>query len=353
MKTRMQPIGNAWQKLPRIVRDLSAELGKQIELEMHGAETELDRQVLELVKDPLTHLVRNCADHGIETPAERLAARQAGEGHDPPFGLPSGRPHHHRDRRRRPRPRSGAHPRQGRRAGLRQRGRNGGEIRRRDRQSDLSCRASPPPRKVTSISGRGVGMDVVRANIEQIGGTVDLKSDARRRNDVHHQDSADAGDRLGAHRRSRRRALRHPAALRARAGARRQRRRASHRADQGHAGAAAAQQAAAAHPAQGGAAHRRQAKSDKGFVVVTQVGSQIFGVVVDGVFHTEEIVIKPMSSKLRHITVFSGTTILGDGTVIMIIDPNGIAQALGRVAPLAQAEQIEHRRRRRSRRRRR
>ncbi|MDI2078390.1 hybrid sensor histidine kinase/response regulator, partial [Bradyrhizobium sp. Mp27] len=65
MKTRMQPIGNAWQKLPRIVRDLSSELGKQIELEMHGADTELDRQVLDLIKDPLTHMVRNSADHGL------------------------------------------------------------------------------------------------------------------------------------------------------------------------------------------------------------------------------------------------------------------------------------------------
>src|ERR1700761_3345186 len=80
MKTRMQPIGNAWQKLPRIVRDLAAELGKDIELEMHGAETELDRQVLELVKDPLTHLVRNSADHGLETPAERMAAGKAKAG---------------------------------------------------------------------------------------------------------------------------------------------------------------------------------------------------------------------------------------------------------------------------------
>ena len=77
MKTRMQPIGNAWQKLPRIVRDLSGELGKQIELEMHGADTELDRQVLDLIKDPLTHMVRNSADHGLETPAERLRRRQA------------------------------------------------------------------------------------------------------------------------------------------------------------------------------------------------------------------------------------------------------------------------------------
>src|SRR5215472_11328232 len=72
MKTRMQPIGNAWAKLPRIVRDLSHELGKKIDLRMHGAETELDRQVLELIKDPLTHMVRNSADHGIELPAERV-----------------------------------------------------------------------------------------------------------------------------------------------------------------------------------------------------------------------------------------------------------------------------------------
>ncbi|MBT5666740.1 MAG: hybrid sensor histidine kinase/response regulator, partial [Rhodospirillaceae bacterium] len=74
MKTRMQPIGNAWAKLPRIVRDLSVELNKKIDLQMIGAETELDRQVLELIRDPLTHMVRNSGDHGVEIPAERLAA---------------------------------------------------------------------------------------------------------------------------------------------------------------------------------------------------------------------------------------------------------------------------------------
>ena len=74
MKTRMQPIGNAWSKLPRIVRDLSLELGKKIDLQMMGAETELDRQVLELIKDPLTHMVRNSADHGIEIPSDRSMA---------------------------------------------------------------------------------------------------------------------------------------------------------------------------------------------------------------------------------------------------------------------------------------
>ena len=73
MKTRMQPIGNAWAKLPRIVRDLCNETGKKIELQMLGAETELDRQVLEMIRDPLTHMVRNSADHGLESREERVA----------------------------------------------------------------------------------------------------------------------------------------------------------------------------------------------------------------------------------------------------------------------------------------
>jgi two-component system, chemotaxis family, sensor kinase CheA len=73
MKTRMQPIGNAWNKLPLIVRALSQDLGKQVELEMNGAETELGRQVIEIIKDPLTHMVRNSCDHGLESSAERLA----------------------------------------------------------------------------------------------------------------------------------------------------------------------------------------------------------------------------------------------------------------------------------------
>src|SRR6185312_15905659 len=80
MKTRMQPIGNAWQKLPRIIRDLAGELNKDIELEMHGADTELDRQVLDLIKDPLTHMVRNSADHGLETPEQRRAVRKPEKG---------------------------------------------------------------------------------------------------------------------------------------------------------------------------------------------------------------------------------------------------------------------------------
>jgi len=339
MKTRMQPIGNAWQKLPRIVRDLAADLGKEIELEMHGAETELDRQVLELVKDPLTHLVRNCADHGIESPAQRIAAgkRRAGTirlsachqgGHiiieiaDDGRGLDNALI------------RAKAIE-VGLAAEAELAAKSEGEIANFIFSPGFSTAA-----KVTSISGRGVGMDVVRSNIEQIGGTVDLKS------------AAGAGTTF---------TIKIPltlaivSALIVEAG--------------GERFAIPQLSVLELVRAGGGGEHRierikdtpvlrlRNAllpllhlkeilhlgapDSDDGFVVVTQVGNQIFGAVVDGVFHTEEIVIKPMSSKLRHIPVFSGTTILGDGSVIMILDPNGVAQALGRGAQAAQAEARE------------
>ncbi|MBL8235166.1 MAG: hypothetical protein JNL98_42075, partial [Bryobacterales bacterium] len=81
MKTRMQPIGNAWSKMPRIVRDVCHELGKKIDLEMRGQDTELDRQVLEMIKDPLMHMVRNAADHGIEDPFERVKVGKPETGH--------------------------------------------------------------------------------------------------------------------------------------------------------------------------------------------------------------------------------------------------------------------------------
>ncbi len=80
MKTRMQPIGNAWSKFPRLIRDLSKDLNKKIELRMEGEETELDRQLLEMIKDPLTHMVRNSCDHGLEMPADRAAAGKSETG---------------------------------------------------------------------------------------------------------------------------------------------------------------------------------------------------------------------------------------------------------------------------------
>ena len=330
MKTRMQPIGNAWQKLPRIIRDLAGELKKDIELEMHGAETELDRQVLDLIKDPLTHMVRNSADHGLETPEQRRAAGK------PEKGTIRLSAYH-----------EGGHiiieiADDGR-------GLNTARIKQKALENGLATESElekmteaqihkfifaagfSTAAEVTSVSGRGVGMDVVRNNIDQIGGTIDVKS-------VPGEGSSFT--------------IKIPltlaivSALIVEAGGER----------------FAIPQLAVIElvRAQANSEHRIErikdtpvlrlrnkllplihlkkllkmddgagSEPENGFIVVTQVGNQTFGIVVDGVFHTEEIVVKPMSTKLRHIAMFSGNTILGDGSVIMIIDPNGIAQTVG------------------------
>src|SRR6267154_6550746 len=175
MKTRMQKIGVAWQKLPRIVRDLSTELGKPIEFEMHGAETELDRQVLELIKDPLTHMVRNSADHGLEMPAERraagkpekgtirLSARHEG-GHvvidisDDGAGLSTERI-------------KAAAIARGLATEAQIEKMSEAQIQKFIFEAGFSTAQT-----VTSVYGRGVGMDVVRSNIDQIGGSIDVQS---------------------------------------------------------------------------------------------------------------------------------------------------------------------------------
>jgi two-component system chemotaxis sensor kinase CheA len=338
MRTRMQPIGNAWQKLPRIVRDLSAELGKEIELEMHGADTELDRQVLERIRDPLTHMVRNSADHGLEPPAERIAAGK------PVKGTIRLSAYH-----------EGGHiiivvADDGR-------GLNTARIREKAlacglvSEAELEKMSEPQIQKliftpgfstaatITSVSGRGVGMDVVRNNLDQIGGSIDVHS-------VQGQGLSftikipltlaiisaliveAGGDRFAipqlsvvelvrVHAKSEHRIerIKDAAVLRLRNKL------------------LPLMRLSALLELDG-----ESAMPDRGFIVVTQVGAQTFGVVVDAVFHTEEIVVKPMASKLRHINMFSGNTILGDGSVILIIDPNGVSQAIGTaVAPLAAA----------------
>ncbi len=333
MKTRMQPIGNAWQKLPRIVRDLATELDKQIELEMHGAETELDRQVLDLIKDPLTHMVRNSADHGLETTEER---RIAGK---PEKGIIRLSAFH-----------EGGHiiieiADDGR-------GLNTEKIKAKAIANGLASELDiekmtelqihkfifapgfSTAAKITSVSGRGVGMDVVRTNIDQIGGTIDVKSVVGEGSSftikipltlaiVSALIVESAGDRFAIPQ------LSVIELVRARSNS-------EHRIEHvkdtpvlrlrnkllplTHLKKLLNMDAGA------------EVDPENGFIVVTQVGSDTFGIVVDGVFHTEEIVVKPMSTRLRNIPLFSGNTILGDGSVIMIIDPNGIAQAIGTAA---------------------
>ncbi len=327
MKTRMQPIGSAWQKLPRIVRDLSNELGKQIELEMQGADTELDRQVLDLIKDPLTHMVRNSADHGLETPAERRAA---------------GKPE--RGRIRLSAYHEGGHiiiqiADDGR-------GLNTEGIKAKAIAQGLATEAEveklteaqihkfifvpgfSTAAKITSVSGRGVGMDVVRNNIDQIGGTIDVKSVAGAGLNftikipltlaiVAALIVESGGERFAIPQ------LSVVELVRTRAGS-------EHRVEKIKDTAVLRLRDKLLPLAHlGRLLGAPEGDVENGFVIVTQVGSQTFGIVVDGVFHTEEIVVKPLSSRLRHIAMFSGNTILGDGSVIMIVDPNGVAQAFG------------------------
>jgi two-component system chemotaxis sensor kinase CheA len=329
MKTRMQPIGNAWQKLPRIVRDLCADLGKQIELEMHGAETELDRQVLDRIKDPLTHMVRNSADHGLETPRERRAHGKPEKGTirltachegghiiievaDDGRGLDTARI----------KAKAIA-------AGLAPESRiekmTEAQIHR-----FIFAPGFSTADQVTSVSGRGVGMDVVHTNIDQIGGSVDVKSiagegcvftikipltlaiisaliiEAGGERFAIPQLAVVELVRVKSNSEHRIERIKDTRVLRLRN-----------------------KLLPLVHLGKLLRVGETEDDKESGFIVVVQVGLQTFGIIVDGVFHTEEIVVKPTASKLRHIAMFSGNTILGDGSVIMIVDPNGIAETLG------------------------
>ena len=333
MKTRMQPIGAAWSKLPRLVRDLAKELGKKIDLQMHGAETELDRQVLELIKDPLTHMVRNCADHGIEKPEQRRAAGKSDVGRitlnafhqgghiiieikDDGRGLPTDK------------------------------------IRAKVLQNGLATEAQldamsekqihqfifkpgfSTAQQVTSVSGRGVGMDVVKTNLDRIGGSTEIRS-------VDGQGStftikipltlaivsalivACGGERFAVPQISVLELVR-----------------VSQRSEyqiERIKGAPVLRLRKQLLPLISlrdilhlqGAAETSAGELAECFVIVVQVGTAVFGIMVDRVFDTEEIVVKPVAPILRDLSLFSGNTILGDGSVIMILDPNGLAGAVG------------------------
>ena len=341
MKTRMQPIAHAWQKLPRIVRDLATELGKEIELEMHGSETELDRQVIEIIRDPLIHMVRNAADHGIESRDER---KQVGK---PVKGTIRLAAYH-----------EGGHIVIG--ISDDGRGLNTERIRAKaithgfaaesdvERMSEgqvhkfIFAPGFSTASKVTNISGRGVGMDVVRSNVDQIGGSIDVKSvlgggtsftikipltlaivsalivEAGGERFAIPQLSVIELVRAHANSDYRIERIKDTSVLRLR---------------NKLLPLVDLKELLNIGPA--------TVSSGDGFIVVMQVGTQTFGIVVDGVFHTEEIVVKPMSTKLRHIAMFSGNTILGDGSVIMIIDPNGAAEAIGTLVSTTADIEIE------------
>ena len=375
MQTRMQPIGSAWNKLPRIIRDLSNELGKKIELDMRGADTELDRQVLELIRDPLTHMVRNSADHGLETPDVRVAAGK------PETGKVILNAFH-----------EGGHiiieiKDDG--AGI-----NVDRVKDKALASGLATAEEldvMPEQKalrfifaagfstaaqVTSVSGRGVGMDVVRTNIEKIGGTVDLKSvagkgstftikipltlaivsalviECSKERFAIPQIAVLELVRASDNSEHRIETINETPVLRLRerllplvylrnilklnddvSAATEQVATLGETVETGDANAEAVVESEA--PAQSSPAATVPAKQRSGHeavIIVTQVGNYRFGIVVDSVYDSEEIVVKPVAPILSHINEFSGNTILGDGSVIMILDPNGIAEASGELS---------------------
>lgn len=328
MRARMQPVGRLFASLPRLVRELSVELSKKIELSTSGADTELDRQLIEVIRDPLTHLIRNCADHGIETPEVRAAAGKSETGliqvsafheagqitlevSDDGKGLDV-------EKIKAKGIRSGLVSEQ-EAAAL-----SDEEIYRFIFEAGFSTAQA-----VTTVSGRGVGMDVVRTNIESVGGSISLTS------------KPGQGSRFF---------LRIPLtlaiapALILEAGSQR---------------FALPQNAVVEAVALGGDSRHRIEKlqnalvlrlrdevipvidlramldlagtaeaNAESLVVVVRIGATSFGVVVDTVSDVQEIVVKPLSASLAHLKVFSGHTILGDGSVVLILDPAGLANCV-------------------------
>ena len=364
MQTRMQPIGNAWSKLPRIIRDLAIEVNKKIELEMKGQDTELDRQVLELIKDPLTHMVRNSGDHGIEDPETRKAAGKPETGKillnafhegghiiiqisDDGKGLPLDKI----------------------KAKVLENGLATAEELEEMSSNQINQfifnAGFSTAEKVTAVSGRGVGMDVVRTNIEKIGGSIDLQSmegkgstftikipltlaivsaliveSAQERFAIPQlavrelvMASEDGENRIETIKgtpvfRLRDRLLPlislsdllklSPPDKKVVADA-------SQESNSAESDDTPPEDSSPKIDSVSNPKKRHQ------YIVVTQVGNNDFGIIVDRVFDTEEIVVKPVAKILRNIEMFSGNTILGDGSVIMILDPNGIAKHIGQV----------------------
>jgi two-component system chemotaxis sensor kinase CheA len=335
MKTRMQPIGNIWSKFPRVVRDLSVACGKQVVVEMEGKETELDKTIIEAIKDPLTHIVRNSVDHGIESPQARVAAGKPAEGRlflrayheggqvnieisDDGAGINAERVKQKALDR-----------------GLitaEQAGRMGA----RELQNLIFLPGFSTAEKVTNVSGRGVGMDVVRTNIEKIGGTVDVQSKQGQGTTLKIKIPltlaiipalivTTGGERYAIPQVSLLELVRLEG-------------------DEKRKGIESIY-GAPVYRLRGsllplvdlGQQLRLETTPEAGEpeitnIVVLQADDRNFGLVVDEINDTEEIVVKPLGKQLKGISAFAGATIMGDGRVALILDVLGLAQQAGVVA---------------------
>ncbi|GLY96899.1 chemotaxis protein CheW [Actinoplanes sp. NBRC 103695] len=323
MKTRMQPIDHIWSKLPRVIRDLSASLGKQVQLVMQGKETELDRSLLEAVKDPLTHLVRNAVDHGIEETERRVAAGKS------PEGTLTLRAYHEGGHVAVEVADDGAGMDVDR---IAQKAVEKGLIRadqvasmdKRDIMAMVFQPGFSTAAKVTNVSGRGVGMDVVKTNIERIGGAVSVDSTLGegtvwRLNipltlAIIQALTVDCGDQ--------RYVVPQVAVLEL---------------------VFIDGQSTKIEYASGAPVYRLRGKllplvrldgalglevgGDQGvYIMVLQADGRRFGLVVDRVLNTEEVVVKALNSRFKDIGLYAGATILGDGKVGLILDVSSLAR---------------------------
>ncbi len=327
MKTRMQPIGNVVTKFQRVVRDISRDLGKKIDLTLEGVETELDKTLLEAIKDPLTHLVRNSCDHGIETPADRKLANKPETGHllirsfheggqvvieisDDGKGLD----------------RSRIVAKAIERGLLNQE--QADSMQDREICNLIFSPGFSTAKEVTSVSGRGVGMDVVKTNIEKIGGTVELISVYGKGTTIRLKIPL---------------TLAIVPAMLVRSG--------SERfaipqvklvelvrieADENKNGIEYLQ-GRPMYRLRGSllslidirevtddAVEKREGTATN--IVVLNAEGEVFGLMVDEILDTADIVVKPLGSFLKHLSIFSGATILGDGSIALILDVVGMAQ---------------------------
>ena len=328
MKTRMQPIGMIWNKLPRVVRDVAHALGKQLELEMEGADTELDKTIIEAVKDPITHMVRNACDHGIETPEIRLRKGKTAKGtlrlkayheggqvnieiSDDGSGIDLER--------------------------VKSKAVDKGLIRaeqaagmtERDAIALLFLPGFSTAQTVTNVSGRGVGMDVVKSNVEKIGGAVDISTRPGHGTTVKLKIPltlaiipgllvSSGGHRFVIPQISLLELIRlegeglskiefvHQTPVYRRRGT--------------------------LLPVAYLNEVLKLPETDSGRVrnmVVLQAEDRQFGLVVDGVNDTQEIVVKPLGKQLKGLVCYSGSTIMGDGAVALILDVLGIGHLSG------------------------
>ena len=347
MKTRMQPIGNIWSKLPRTVRDLAVTCGKQVRVEMEGKETELDKTLIEAIKDPLTHIVRNSVDHGIERPEVRQAA-----GKDPEGRLFL-RAFHEGGQVNVEISDDGAGLDQERiRAKALQKGLisadQAGRMSDREIVNLVFLPGFSTAEKITNVSGRGVGMDVVKTYIEKIGGTVDLQSkpgqgvmvrmkipltlaivpalivtSAAQRYAI---PQVNLLELVGMDREQARKGIEtiHGAPVYRLRGRllplvhlkNELKTEESEKDARSEIKIETATDTKAAIASGSGRVN----------IVVLDADGQHFGLVVDEINDTEEIVVKPLSKHLKSITVYAGATIMGDGKVALILDVIGLAQ---------------------------